>query len=148
MLHVFVVCSTAITEPGAYGMQHFHTHPSAPVAISNEERAFFIAFGERLAQLRKAQGLTQVQLAELLGVSQQAVTAYESGQRRVPISSLPALADTLGVSIEELIGQTAKRSASKRGPAPKLQQQLEQVSRLPKAKQRAIAQVLDSMLGS
>jgi hypothetical protein len=33
------------------------------VAISADERAFFIAFGERIAQQRKAQGLTQVQLA-------------------------------------------------------------------------------------
>jgi len=127
-------------------MQHLHTRLSAPVAISNEERAFFIAFGERLASLRKAQGLTQVQLAELLGVSQQAVTAYESGQRRVPISSLPALADTLGVSIEELIGQPTKRSTGKRGPAPKLQQQLEQLSRLPKTQQRLVSQLIDTVL--
>ncbi|MGH8049594.1 MAG: hypothetical protein ACREPB_02930 [Arenimonas sp.] len=34
----------------------------------------------------------------------------------------------------------------KRGPAPKLQQQLEQLSRLPKAWQRLISEVLDSML--
>jgi hypothetical protein len=44
------------------------------VAISQQERAFFIAFGERLAALRKAQGLTQVQLAGALDVSQQAIT--------------------------------------------------------------------------
>lgn len=36
--------------------------------------------------------------------------------------------------------------AGRRGPAPKIQQQLEQVAALPKAKQRVIAQVLDSML--
>ena len=85
------------------------------------------------AQRRKAQGLTQVQLADALDVSQQAITAYESGQRRVPISSLPLLASTLGVSVEALIGASAKRGAGKRGPAPKLQQQLERVHALPKA---------------
>ncbi len=128
-----------------YGMQHLH-HPCAPVAISKEERAFFVAFGERLAQLRKAQGLTQVQLADLLAVSQQAITAYENGQRRVPISSLPLLAHTLNVTVEDLIGVPALRGTGKRGPAPKIQQQLERVSALPKAKQRVIAQVIDSML--
>ena len=101
------------------------------MAISNEERAFFIAFGERMAALRNSQGLTQVQLAELLDVSQQAITAYESGQRRVPISTLPLLAHTLGISVEDLIGAPAKRGTGKRGPAPKSQQQLEQLSRLP-----------------
>lgn len=116
------------------------------MAISKEERAFFIAFGERLATLRKDRGLTQVQLAGLLDVSQQAITAYESGQRRVPISTLPLLAHTLGVSVEDLIGVPAKRGTGKRGPAPKLQQQLEQLSRLPKAQQRLVSQLIDTVL--
>lgn len=127
-------------------MQHLHTRLSAPVAISTQERAFFIAFGERLAQLRKAQGLTQVQLAEALDVSQQAITAYESGQRRVPISSLPLLARMLNVTVEDLIGMPPPRATGKRGPAPKLQQQLERISSLPKAQQRFVMQMLDTVL--
>ena len=46
------------------------------------------------------------------------------------------------------IGTPAKRSTGKRGPAPKLQQQLEQIQALPKAEQRAIARVLDSVLAA
>jgi transcriptional regulator with XRE-family HTH domain len=92
------------------------------------------------------QGLTEVQLAEALDVSQQAITAYESGQRRVPISMLPLLARTLGVSLEELIGTPAQRGSGKRGPAPKLQQQLERIAQLPKARQRVVSEVLDSLL--
>lgn len=79
-------------------------------------------------------------------MSQQAVTAYESGQRRVPISTLPLLARTLGVSMEDLIGVPASRGTGKRGPAPKLQQQLERLHALPKAKQRMVTEVLDSLL--
>jgi len=127
-------------------MAHLNSLTPATVAISDDERAFFIQLGTRINRLRKGLGITQVQLAEQLGVSQQTVTAYESGNRRVPISHLPRLAALLGTSIEVLIGQPS--AAGKRGPAPKLQQQLEQLSRLPKAKQRAIAQVLDSMLAS
>jgi transcriptional regulator with XRE-family HTH domain len=127
-------------------MSHLHTITPSSVAISDDERAFFIQLGIRINRLRKGLGITQVQLAEQLGVSQQTVTAYESGNRRVPISHLPRLAALLGTSVEALIGQPS--AAAKRGPAPKLQQQLEQLSRLPKAKQRAIAQVLDSMLAS
>lgn len=127
-------------------MQHFLIDLSPTVAINPDERAFFIAFGERLAQQRKAMGLTQVQLADALGVSQQAITAYESGQRRVPISLLPLLAQTLSTSMEALIGAPSSRSTGKRGPAPKLQQQLEQVSRLPKAQQKFVSQMLDTVL--
>ena len=39
-------------------------------------------------------------------------------------------------------------AAFKRGPAPKLQQQLEQIQALPKAEQRAITRVLDSVLAA
>jgi len=63
----------------------------------------------------------------------------------VPVSVLPALARTLGISVEALIGED-QRPAAKRGPTPKLQQQLERVSALPKPKQRAVMEVLEAML--
>jgi transcriptional regulator with XRE-family HTH domain len=127
-------------------MTHLHSFIPATVAISDDDRAFFTQLGTRITRLRKAQGITQVQLAGQLGVSQQTVTAYESGNRRVPISHLPRLAALLGTSIEELIGEQPK--AAKRGPTPKLQQQLEQVQSLPKAKQRIVSEVLDSLLAA
>ncbi|MEO8673310.1 MAG: hypothetical protein ABI411_18500 [Tahibacter sp.] len=49
---------------------------------------------------------------------------------------LPNLARTLALSVEALIGEATK-SASKRGPAPKLQQQLERITRLPNVIQQA-----------
>lgn len=116
-----------------------------PVAISDDERAFFTQLGARITRLRKEQGITQVQLAELLSVSQQTITAYESGRRRVPISHLPRLATLLGASVEALIGHQTK-AANKRGPTPKMLQQLERLHALPKAKQRMVSEVLDSLL--
>lgn len=85
-----------------------------------------------------------LQLGELVGVTQQQIASFETGRRRMPISTLPLLAKALGTSIEELIGEPAK--PDKRGPAPKLQQQLEQLSRLPKAQQKLVSQVIDSVL--
>lgn len=115
------------------------------VAISKDERAFFAQLGTHVAELRKAQNITQVQLAETLGVSQQTVNAYEMGHRRIPVSSLPGLAKTLAVSVEELIG-SPQPGAKKRGPAPKLQQQIERIQRLPRSKQRFVMQMLDTVL--
>jgi transcriptional regulator with XRE-family HTH domain len=114
------------------------------VALSKEERAFFAQLGARIAKLRKEQGVTQVQLAERLGVSQQTITAYEVGRRRIQVSALPVIAQALGVGIEELVSERPK--PGKRGPAPKLQQQLEQLSRLPKAQQRLVSQLIDTVL--
>lgn len=91
------------------------------------------------------QDLTQAQLGELVGVTQQQIASFEIGRRRIPVSVLPLLAKALGVSIEALIEGTSKTTA-KRGPAPKLQQQLEQLSRLPKAQQRLVSQLIDTVL--
>jgi transcriptional regulator with XRE-family HTH domain len=115
------------------------------MAISQSEREFFVMLGKRITRLRKENHITQVQLAETLGVSQSAMTAYELGQRRVPMSALPTLARTLGVSPEELLGETSTPSR-KRGPTPKLQQHMERISQLPKSKQRLVMEVLESML--
>lgn len=114
--------------------------------ISSEDRAFSKALGARIAQLRREQGITQVQFAEILGVSQQAVHSYEMAERRVPVSKLPVLANALAVSIEELIGTPEPAGAKRRGPPPKLLQQIERIQRLPKAQQRFIMQMIDTVL--
>jgi transcriptional regulator with XRE-family HTH domain len=114
------------------------------MAISDDERAFFTRLGARVAQLRRAQDITQVELAETLGVSQQTINSYEVGRRRVPVSALPALARTLGVSLEALIGE--KAPPARRGPTPKLQQQVERLSHLPQAKQRLVMEMLEGVL--
>ncbi|MGB3934520.1 MAG: helix-turn-helix domain-containing protein [Burkholderiales bacterium] len=120
------------------------THPTVDT-MSQEEKRFFRELAERIAQLRKEQGLTQQALAEAIGTTQQQVASYEVARLRVPASLLPRLARALGVSLEVLIGED-QRPAAKRGPTPKLQQQLERLSALPKPKQRAVMEVLEAML--
>jgi transcriptional regulator with XRE-family HTH domain len=119
---------------------------STAMAISTEERDFFIALGERIALMRKAHGITQQQLAQVLGVSQQTVQAYEVGRRRIQVAALPVVARTLSLSLEELFGEGQQASRAKRGPAPKWQQQIEAVAKLPRAQQRFVSQMLDTVL--
>ena len=72
---------------------------------------------------------------------------YEGGTLRVAVALLPTLTHTLDLTLEELVGSESKADKkSKRGPVPKIQQQLERVSTLPKSDQRAVMRVLDSML--
>jgi len=64
--------------------------------------------GQRIALLRKQKGLKQESLAELLGISAQAVSKWENDQTCPDISLLPKLADILGTSIDTLLkGETA-----------------------------------------
>ena len=115
------------------------------VTVAVTDKAFYVQLGQRLAAARKAQGLTQNQLAEALGIAQQTLAHYEGGKLRVAIALLPPLAQLLGVSVEELIGAPTKR-AGKRGPTPKLQQQIARLSDLPHAKQRLIMEMLEGVL--
>jgi len=117
--------------------------PALP--ITDNDRAFFVALGERMTQFRKARGITQVQMAATLGVSQQTYQSYEVGRRRIQVSALPVVARALSVSLEDLFG-ASDSSPRKRGPAPKWQKQIESIAQLPKAKQQFVAQVLDSVL--
>jgi transcriptional regulator with XRE-family HTH domain len=121
--------------------------PTATMTISSEERLFFVSLGERIAALRRANNITQVQLAEALGVSQQTLQSYEVGRRRLPVSALPVVASTLSVSLEELFGAQTKAARGKRGPASRLHQQIDAVAQLPKAKQQFVAEMLRNVLG-
>ena len=85
-------------------------------------------------------------MAEVLGVSQQTVNSYEVGRRRIPVSALPILAQVLNISIDELLGKQTKHSNGKRGPASKLQQQLERVSLLPRSKQKFVIEMIDTVI--
>ncbi len=59
--------------------------------------------GSRIADIRKAQGLTQLELAEKMGVTDKAVSKWERDLSCPDINSLPKLAEQLGVSVEQLM---------------------------------------------
>lgn len=62
-----------------------------------------MSLGAFIAQLRKEKGLTQKQLSEILGVSDKTISHWEREESAPDISILPMLADTLGVSVDELL---------------------------------------------
>jgi transcriptional regulator with XRE-family HTH domain len=86
------------------------------------------------------------QLAQALSVAQQTLQAYEAGTRRIPVSALPTVARTLSVSLEELFGEGQQAGRSKRGPVPKWEQQLEAIAQLPRARQRFVSEMLETVL--
>jgi transcriptional regulator with XRE-family HTH domain len=111
-----------------------------------KEEQFFRELGERIASARKAHGMTQQQLAEALGIAQQTLAHYEGGRSRVPASMLPTLAELLTFSFDELLGKPIGQQAGKGSSMSRLQQQIAAVEKLPKAKQRFVSQMLDTVL--
>jgi transcriptional regulator with XRE-family HTH domain len=126
-------------------MASFEIALGSGTPMTHDEKLFFKQLGARIAALRKDQGMTQMQLAAALELTQQMVASYEVGRRRVPVSLLPQIAETLTVSLDELIGKKNVQPA-KRGPAPKLQQQIERIQQLPRTQQRFVMQMLDTVI--
>ena len=60
-------------------------------------------FGNRLLQLRKKAGLSQSQLGDKVGVSNKAVSKWENGQAKPGLDIIHKLADTLSVSVDDLL---------------------------------------------
>ncbi len=61
-----------------------------------------MSIGKNIAAFRKAKGLTQTELGEILGVSNQAVSKWEAEMTMPDVMLLPEIAKTLDVTIEEL----------------------------------------------
>jgi len=71
--------------------------------------------GKRISDLRKQKGMTQEQLANLVGVTAQAVSKWENDLSCPDISILPQLADALGVTTDQLLGKEPLRLLSVEG---------------------------------
>ena len=67
-------------------------------------------FNDNIKSLRKQRGLTQEQLSEVLGVSCQAVSKWETGCTYPDISLLPVIAGYFGVSVDYLLGYDRSES--------------------------------------
>jgi len=114
--------------------------------MTNEVR-FFTQLGKRLAALRKSRGLSQQQLAKAVGLSQQIIASYETGERHIPVWRLLTLSEALGAVPEELLSD-ATATKRKRGPKPLLERRLDAILKLPKKDQALAVQLIDRLLES
>ena len=64
-----------------------------------------IEIGKTLKKLRKAERLTQTQLAEKLNISRVNYTRYETGASRPDYETLVAIAEFYDISLDELFGR-------------------------------------------
>lgn len=104
------------------------------------------AYGAHLAALRNAASLSQQQLADIVGVRQATVAAWERSPTPPRGGFLSPLSEALHVSLEELVKNGTKRTAKHRGPASKLESLVTEIARLPKRRQQRITSVLEALV--
>lgn len=79
------------------------------------------SFGTIISALRKEKGMTQLDLAREMGVTDKAVSKWERDLSFPDVASLPKLAEVLGVSVDELLEvKTAAREQPKHVKVPAL----------------------------
>jgi len=102
-------------------------------------------FGERLAQLRRNAGFTQVEFAAEIGITQRMVAYYEAPGAQPPAHLLPQMAQALGVGIEVLLGMSPARRLKKTA-SNRLERRLLELAKLDARARRQITQILDTFI--
>lgn len=77
-------------------------------------------FADMLKQLRKQRGLSQPELASILGVGKSTISMYESGQRKPSFEMLEAIADCFNVDMDYLLGKSSCRNKYQETADPSL----------------------------
>lgn len=107
--------------------------------------------GKRLARLRKERGITQVEMAEMLGVSQSNMSDYERGLLRLHGELIMQIVRILNVSSDELLGLNEDATTDDEGPQratqnKRLLTRLKKVEQLPKRDRDALMRTIDTFL--
>ena len=73
-------------------------------------RGLKMEFSERLKELRKKANLTQVEVAEKLGISQPAYASWERGVKKPTQDNLVKIVQVLNASVDYLVGNSEEKS--------------------------------------
>lgn len=111
--------------------------------IKADTRQYFQKIGARIAQVRKLHGYTQAELARSIGVSQQAVFAYEIGDRRVSLLIVARLAKIFTMSIDDLSDFARPPKVRKGRLSPRAMRHAERIQGLSRTNQRFLIKILD-----
>lgn len=105
--------------------------------------------GARLRALRQQRGITQVEMALAMHLTQSNVSAIERGARGITIHQVVELARILRVTTDEILGHGSPTAPKGTPPLKdrRFLRRLQMVERLPKRDQQALLRTIDAFLG-
>jgi len=102
--------------------------------------------GAHILKLRMAAGLTQGELADMLGETQSNIAFWEKSDKPPRSDVLQKMADSLGVTVEDLLRPQKAMPKQRGGPIGKLQLAFDEASKLPRAQQEKIVEILQTVI--
>ena len=100
---------------------------------------------ERIVKFRKERGITQIDLAAALGVTQPMISRFERGDFRISSDMVFKLAKLFAVTSDELLGLKTQKDESTTVPR-RWVKRLGRIDELPKRDQDALARIIDAFL--
>ena len=103
-----------------------------------------VAIGNSLQSARKRRGLTQKELGEKIGLTREAIAAYEAGRSRLTDTTLLDMAAVLRISIDELMGK--ERQAVETPITRRWAKRMAIIESLPESVKKHILRTLDDVI--
>lgn len=101
-----------------------------------------LTFGEKVRAVRKKKGITQVEFAKIIGVTQRVVSYYENSSENPSIALVDKIAKALAVSPKTLLNFN-DTIANEDEPIRPLKKRLKLLPTLSREDQKYIAQTID-----
>ena len=136
-----------------YLCKHFRVFPDSSIYTLNMQQVGRPAkferspFGEKLLAARQQAGLSQIQVAGKLGVTQQTYAGWERRTTALKPEYIAKLSSMLNVSVDYLLGRE-NGGQKKGGPIGKARRVFEEVSRLPRHQQQRILGIVEDLIAA
>ncbi|RKY11109.1 MAG: hypothetical protein DRP52_06385 [Planctomycetota bacterium] len=101
-------------------------------------------FGERLFTTRKARGLSQAELGELVGLSKRMVSFYEGDTQGPPVDVVIKIAKALNVTTSYLLGESPMKTIKEDMP-PSIRKHVKTLQKLPPKDQKAVMRMIEGL---
>jgi len=102
--------------------------------------------GHRIARLRKQQALTQVELAEQMGLTQALISSYERGRLRLHAEMVARFALAFRTTTDQLIGLKNNGKPKDHKLSLKMIRRMQKIRQLPPSQQKVLLQTIDNFL--
>ena len=102
--------------------------------------------GERIQELRKSLGLSQIDLANKIKISKAQMSRYENQGIQPPADVLNKMADALNTSVDYLINGTSQEKAKASLKNTLLLQKFKEMEQLPESELEAILKVINAYI--
>jgi transcriptional regulator with XRE-family HTH domain len=101
--------------------------------------------GQRIADVRKKRGITQIELAEKIGITQKLVSDYETDRLNISAKMLCHFAIALSTTADVLLGFNHSEQKNEE-LSLRYTRRIREISQLPEVKIKAILRTLDDLI--